>query len=68
MTIKFKTSAKCQGCVARIEKALDGKLPREAWDIDLSVPDHIMTVTGEELQAQEIMGAVRRAGFRIESV
>ena len=29
-TMKFKTSAKCGGCVAKIDAALEGRLPTAA--------------------------------------
>ena len=33
-TSKFKTNAKCDGCVARIADKLNEIVPREQWNID----------------------------------
>ena len=46
-TMKFKTSAKCGGCVAKIDAALEGRLPDGSWNIDLSPPDRILTVEAD---------------------
>lgn len=65
-TRKFKTSAKCGGCVARIAEKLDEvNLPREAWSIDLSSPDKVLTIESE-LSDSQIIAAVTAAGFKAE--
>ena len=38
-TSKFKTTAKCGGCVAKIGETLDKVVARDQWSIDLSTPD-----------------------------
>ena len=47
-TSKFKTNAKCGGCVARIGEKLDKMIPGQQWDIDLTTPERILTVTSDE--------------------
>ena len=42
-TSKFKTNAKCGGCVARIGEKLDKMIPGQQWDIDLTTPERILT-------------------------
>ena len=46
-TSKFKTNAKCDGCVARIADKLNEIVPREQWNIDLSTTDRVLTVTAD---------------------
>ncbi|MBQ8423069.1 MAG: heavy metal transport/detoxification protein [Coprobacter sp.] len=66
-TCKFKTNAKCGGCVAKIESVLNPIVPRDCWSIDLSTPDRILTITGE-LSDEEIIGLITSAGFKAEKI
>ena len=66
-TMKFKTSAKCGGCVAKIDAALEGRLPDGSWNIDLSSPDRILTVEAE-VPEEEIVTLVKSAGFKAERI
>ena len=38
-TLKFKTNAKCGGCVAAIGAKLNKLVKEDAWSIDLKSPD-----------------------------
>ncbi len=66
-TMKFKTSAKCSGCVAKIDAALEGRLPDGSWNIDLSSPDRILTVEAD-VPEEEIVTLVKSAGFKAERI
>lgn len=66
-TMKFKTSAKCGGCVAKIDAVLEGRLPDGSWSVDLSSPDKILTVEAD-VSEDEIISLVKSAGFRAERV
>lgn len=62
----FRTNAKCEGCLARIEETLQGRLSRGEWTLDLTDPDRPLTVTSDKLSADEIVRVIGEAGFRIE--
>ena len=64
-TARFKTNAKCGGCVARIVEALNKIVPAESWSIDLSTPERILTVTSD-LSDGEIVRTVEQAGYKAE--
>ena len=66
-TKKFKTNAKCGGCVAQIAESLNKILPREQWDIDLNSTDKILYVTSDQSDAV-IIKAVSDAGFKAEKI
>lgn len=66
-TSKFKTNAKCGGCVAKIETSLNEILPRKQWSIDLSSPDKTLTVTSD-LPDDVIIKSVTEAGFKAEKI
>lgn len=67
-TISFKTNAKCMGCLTKIEETLQGKINREEWDLDLSDPERILTVTSDKLAAGEIIELISKIGFKIEQM
>ncbi len=64
-TRKFKTTAKCQGCVSRIKPYLDKILPENTWAFDLTGPVKILTVTAD-CPEEIILKAVQDAGFKAE--
>ena len=68
MERKFKTSAKCAGCVKAIGEKLSQALADSEWSIDLSSPDKVLTVTADAPADERIMELVRSAGFKIEKL
>ena len=63
--MKFKTNAKCGGCVASIGAKLNEVITEDEWSIDLQSPDKILEVTAD-IPAQAIIDVVAKAGFKIE--
>lgn len=61
-TRKFKTNAKCGGCVSAIGAKLNELIPADSWRIDLASPDKVLYVTAD-LPDERIIEAVSRAGF-----
>ena len=57
-TLKFKTNAKCGGCVAAIGAKLNKLVKEDAWSIDLKSPDKTLT----------ILSAVSEAGFKASAL
>lgn len=68
MTLKFKTSIRCGGCVAKVTPFLDGEKTISAWQVDTANPDKILTVDGEHLDGAAVVRAVESAGFLIQPV
>ena len=66
-TSQFKTNAKCGGCVAKIAASLAQAVSRDQWNIDLTSPDRILTITSE-LSDDEIVGLITAAGFKAEKM
>ena len=65
-TIKFKTTIKCSGCVAKVTPFLNEALGEDNWEVDYNNPSKILTVVGERDQAKVIQ-AVEKAGFKAET-
>ena len=66
-TSKFKTNAKCDGCVARIADKLNEIVPREQWNFDLSTTDRVLTVTAD-VSDEKIIAVVVAAGYKAEKL
>lgn len=66
--LKFRTSAKCGGCTAKIDGELSKILPAGSWSFDLSSPDKTLTVADSPVEAAKIAQAVQAAGYRAEEI
>ena len=63
--IRFKTTIKCSGCVAKVTPFLNEALGEGSWNVDYAVPEKILTVEGES-DKTKIVSAVEKAGFKAE--
>ncbi len=66
-TYKFKTTAKCGGCVAKIEEELRKITNSGTWEFDLSHPDKTLTIT-TSLSPQEVAKIISDAGYKAEEI
>lgn len=64
---RFKTNAKCSGCVAKIEAELNREVTRDQWSIDLSSPDKVLEINSF-LSDEEVIKLVNDAGFKAEKI
>lgn len=65
--LKFRTNAKCSGCVAAIGKELNKIVDKDDWSIDLSTPDRVLVVLAD-VSAESVSERVAAAGFKAEIV
>lgn len=64
-TLKFKTTIKCSGCIAKATPFLNETVGENKWEVDVTNPMKILTVTvGKD--ARQIVEAVEKAGFKAE--
>lgn len=66
-TMRFKTNAKCGGCVAAIGAQLNKLIKEEEWSIDLNSPEKVLLISAP-VTAKEVMTAVTAAGFKVEQL
>ena len=62
----FKTNAKCNDCVASIQKAIHRKFPDAELQFDLENADKVLHVHGipeDSEHASQIESAIKEAGF-----
>ena len=64
-TFKFKTNINCSGCVTGVTPFLN-KLEGINWKVDTENPEKILTVETENHTKEEIIKAVKKAGFEIQ--
>lgn len=66
---KFKTSINCGNCIKRITPSLDKLKGINYWNVDINNPDKVLTVMSDDkVDKEEIIDAIRRTGFDIESI
>ena len=65
--MKFKTNAKCGGCVAAIGTKLNKLVKEDQWSIDLKSPEKVLEVTAH-IPAGAVITAVTEAGFKAEQL
>lgn len=61
----FKTNINCGGCIGTVTPFLDQVPSIEKWSVDTSVKQKWLTVEGNSIQKDEVMNAVKEAGFEI---
>jgi len=64
----FKTNINCSGCVAQVTPFLNETGGIQKWQVNTTDPNKILTVESGSLSAEEIMTAVKKGGFKIESI
>jgi len=65
--MKFKTNAKCGGCVSAIGAKLNEVIKEDQWSIDLSSPSKTLEIKAD-ISAEAIQKAISAAGFKAEKI
>lgn len=65
--LKFKTTIKCSGCVAKATSVLNEELGVENWNVNYDDPQKVLTVKGEK-DKLKVIQAVEKAGFKAEEI
>jgi copper chaperone len=67
-TLKFKTTFKCTGCLAKVTPFLNEEKTIDKWEVNIDVPEKVLTVETAETDPEKVMEAVKKAGFQIEQL
>ncbi len=65
--LKFKTNINCMGCVAKITPHIENAEGVNAWEVDTTTPDKVLTIEGD-LTEKEAIELVTKAGFQVREV
>lgn len=66
--IKFKTNINCNHCISKITPVLDSDTGISEWNVDLNSEDKILTVKGEDPDANRVVEALSGVGYFAEKV
>lgn len=64
--LKFKTTIKCSGCVAKVTPFLNEALGENKWEVDYNNPQKVLTVI-DEVDKTKVVRAVEKAGYKAEA-
>ena len=67
-TLTFKTTINCGGCVKAVTPHLNRVSDVTHWQVDTDHSDKLLRVESATGDPQEVIKAVRGAGFEIEPV
>lgn len=66
--LKFKTNINCGGCIETVKPFLDKVENIGKWEVNTSIPEKILIVNAAENVEDEIVTAVKSAGYTIEKI
>jgi copper chaperone len=66
-TLKFKTNINCNSCVATAKPFLDKIKNVQGWNVDINDPEKILTVEGDNVEAENVQEMVEQAGYKAEA-
>jgi copper chaperone CopZ len=64
--LRFKTNLKCGNCINAIYPDLNSLSGIISWKVDLTSRPSVLEVQTETATEQEIINAVKKAGYKIE--
>ena len=65
-TLKFKTNINCSSCVAKATPHLNEEKSIEQWEVNTQTADKVLTVSGHDLDKEQVKKVVEKAGFIIK--
>ena len=67
-TLRFKTNVNCGGCIGTVTPFINRIPGIEHWEVDTKRVDRQLTVTGEDVTAEQIVQALEEAGYSAEPI
>lgn len=61
---QFKTNINCGSCVSKVSPVLHAKEGIRAWSVDTTSKDKVLHVETDSLSGEEVVGALKKAGFK----
>ena len=65
---KFKTTINCGSCLNTVTPILNTLDNVDEWKVDTSHPDKVLEITLDDDNVDDVINAVKNAGFEIEPV
>ncbi len=67
-TLKFKTNINCGGCVKAVPPHMNAAEGIREWTVNTEVPEKVLTVAAEGMEASQVVRIVEKAGFKAEEM
>ena len=67
-TIELKTNIMCDACIAKVSPTLNEEVGESNWKVDTLNPKKILTVRADNLDEQDVIKAVQKAGYKAEKL
>ena len=58
----------CDACIAKVTPTLNKEIGEASWKVDTLNPKKILTVTADDLNEQDVIKAVEKAGYKAEKL
>jgi copper chaperone CopZ len=65
--LPFKTNIKCDGCIAKVKQSLNEVAGENNWQVDITDPAKILTVTGAATAAS-IIESLKNVGYKADKL
>jgi copper chaperone CopZ len=66
--IRLKTNVMCGACVENVTPVLNETVGEESWEIDLKNLRKILTVSGKNVDAEQVISALNKVGYKADKV
>lgn len=67
--LKFKTTIKCSGCLAKVTPVLNEAVGEDNWELDLQTTDKVLTIASDEhVSDATVVKAIENVGYKAEKV
>ena len=66
--MKFKTNINCGACVAKVTPVLNDNDQIENWKVDTENPEKILTVSGQDIDEEELIHSLKKVGYHAEKI
>ena len=67
-TLRFKTNINCNNCIAAVSPHLFSAVQIKEWNVDITNPQKILTVSGEDITPEYVIETIRKAGYKAEQI
>lgn len=65
---QFKTNINCGSCLAKVTPILNQLEGILEWSVDTASQDKILTVSSVNVDEEQIVNAINKAGFKAETL
>jgi len=67
-TQQFKTNIMCGDCIAKVTPALNENFGENNWQVDITNPKKILSITSENATETEVNDVLKKVGYKAEEL